>query len=62
MFNVACVFYLTVAVITVSIRRLLQMHPNDTPVPVPYTSKLGTPLVAGQSLSVHGTINADANR
>lgn len=37
-------------------------HPNDNPVPVPYTSKLGSPLVAGQTINLHGNVNADAKR
>ncbi|WKX99177.1 hypothetical protein Q1695_014227 [Nippostrongylus brasiliensis] len=37
-------------------------HPTDAPIPVPYTTKLGQPLMAGQTLNIHGAINADANR
>uniref|UniRef100_A0A1I7T970 Galectin n=1 Tax=Caenorhabditis tropicalis TaxID=1561998 RepID=A0A1I7T970_9PELO len=35
-------------------------HESDTPLPVPYTSRLGQPLEAGQTLNVHGKINEGA--
>lgn len=38
------------------------LHPNDASEPVPYISKLGAPLIAGQSIHIHGNINEDANR
>ncbi|PIO70034.1 galactoside-binding lectin [Teladorsagia circumcincta] len=37
-------------------------HVHDAPIPVPYTSKLGQPLMPGQTLDVHGAINSDATR
>nr|CDJ84613.1 Galectin domain containing protein [Haemonchus contortus] len=37
-------------------------HPTDAPIPVPYTTKLGQPLMAGQTIDIHGAINEDANR
>ncbi|EYC09182.1 hypothetical protein Y032_0062g3400 [Ancylostoma ceylanicum] len=41
---------------------LSKAHPGDAPIPVPYTTKLGQPLMPGQTLNIHGKINSDANR
>ncbi|CAD6187729.1 unnamed protein product [Caenorhabditis auriculariae] len=39
---------------------LLIMHHGDVPLPVPYNSRLGQPLQAGQTLNIHGRINEGA--
>ncbi|CAB3403217.1 unnamed protein product [Caenorhabditis bovis] len=38
----------------------MSTHENDQPLPVPYTSRLGQPLEAGQTLNIHGRINDGA--
>uniref|UniRef100_A0A1I7YCJ9 Galectin n=3 Tax=Steinernema glaseri TaxID=37863 RepID=A0A1I7YCJ9_9BILA len=40
----------------------MSVHPGDVAVPVPFTSKLGSEISAGQTLNIHGVVNSDASR